>query len=381
MRGSIIKQVTKRDENGKPIGYSPNWTIILNLGKDPTTGKRKQRWITFKGTKHEADKKLRDLLVQNDQGRLPKPGKTTVSEFLNKWLSEYAKFNLSPRGFERYQDIVNKYHIPAYGKLPLTYLMPEHLQKADAAALESGLSAQTVRYHHAVIHKALQTALEWGLVSRNVADAVRPPKANRKEMSTWDEYEVSQFLEAAKDSPYYEWFVTAFYTGMRKSEICGLQWQDIDLFGLQLSVKRGAHYLKDGSVSIKDVKSAKSKRNIAIPPSLGLVLKELWEREQRKGQDLVFRRKDGRPLHPNTLTHAWQAIIKKAGLKPIRIHDIRHTHASLMLKQGVHPKIVQERLGHSSIEITLDIYSHVVPGLQEAAAKMFDDAVLRYSVL
>jgi integrase len=369
MRGHIVKR-------GKD-----SYSIKVSAGKD-ATGKYKYQWTTVKGTKKEAEKRLGEILHQLDTGTFMKPGKTTVADFLGKWLTDYAKPSLSPRGLERYGGIIRQHLIPAFGNMPLTQLKSEHLHKHYTAKLNDGLSARTVRYHHAVIHKALQTALKWGLVNRNVADGVDLPPIRRTQMQTWDDDEITRFLETAKESPYYALFYTALFTGMRRSELLGLAWQDVDFLYCQVSVTRSLHQLKDGSYVFTQPKSIKSRRTIALSPSAILLLKEHKEKQELERitlgkplahDDLVFSTLEGKPLRPNTITRAWVTFAARAGVKVIRLHDARHTHASIMLKQGVHPKIVQERLGHSSIEMTLDIYSHVMPGLQEAAAKRFDD--------
>jgi integrase len=235
-----------------------------------------------------------------------------------------------------------------------------------------------------VLHKALQTAIKWGLVNRNVADGVDVPRARRNEMQTWDEYEINRFLETAKDSPYYTLFHTALFTGMRRSELLAIRWCDVDFIFSQISVSRSLHHLKDGSYVFTQPKSAKSKRTIALSSFAIVVLREHREKQEviraslgipLKDDDLVFNTPEGKPLRPNTITRAWSTLATRAGVKVIRLHDARHTHASLMLKSGVHPKIVQERLGHASIQITLDTYSHVAPGLQQAAAEGFDKLV------
>jgi integrase len=230
----------------------------------------------------------------------------------------------------------------------------------------------------------LKTAVKWGLISRNVADAVDPPRTHNTEMNTWDEDSIISFLNTVKNTPYYALFHTALFTGMRRSELLALRWQDIDLIYSQISVSRGLHQLNDGSYIFTQPKSAKSQRTIALSPSAILVLNEHHEKQKLErmlqgisltDNDLVFSHPDGKPMRPNTVSRAWTILAAHAGLKVIRFHDARHSHASLMLKQGAHPKIVQERLGHSTIAITLDTYSHVAPGLQEAAAKRFDDAL------
>lgn len=369
MRGHIIKR------------YKNSYTIVLTLGRDPSTGKQKQQWVSVKGTKKDAEKRLSDLLHQLDTGTFMKPGKTTLGEFLERWLKDYGS-NLSPRGFERYKGIIEKHLLPNLGSIPLMQLRPEHIQKHYTDTLKDGLSAGTVRYHHAVLHIALQTAVKWGLVSRNVADAVSPPPARRSEMQIWDEDDIYRFLEVAKDTPYYALFYTALFTGMRRSELLALRWQDVDFILSQIYVNRGLHHLKDGSYIFTEPKSAKSRRTIALPPSVTLLLGECHAKQKLERAklgirltdgDLVFSTPEGKPMRPNTVTYAWTTLAKRAGLNVIRLHDARHTHASLMLKQGIHPKIVQERLGHSSIQITLDTYSHVAPGLQQAAAESFDE--------
>jgi len=373
MRGHIIKR------------YKGSYTIVLNLGIDPSTAKRKQQWVSVKGTKKEAEKRLSDLLHQLDTGTFMKPGKTTLAEYLERWLKDYAKPNLTPRSFERYESIIRVHLIPTLGGVPLTQLRPEHLQRNYTAKLNEGLSARSVRYYHVVLHVALKTAVQWGLLSRNPADAVTTPRVRRTEMQTWDEDEMARFLEAAGDTPYHALFYTALFTGMRRSELLALRWQDVDLMLGQVYVNRSLHHLKDGSYVFTEPKSTKSRRTIALPPSATLLLKEHQEKQGLERTmlgkpltdgDLVFSHPEGKSFRPNTVSRAWAMLAARCGLKVIRFHDARHTHASLMLKQGVHPKIVQERLGHATIAITLDTYSHVAPGLQEAAAARFDNLVL-----
>jgi integrase len=376
MRGHITKR-------GKD-----SYSIVIELEKDPITGKRKQHWESVKGTKKAAEKRLSELVNQLDNGIFIKPDKTTLAEYLDKWLKDYALVNLSPRTVEGYEHIIKRHIIPALGNIMLSQLKPEHLQKYYADKLKSGrldgegsLSTKTVRHHHVTIHDALQTAVKWGLIIRNPADAVTPPKPQRHEMHTWNEEEINKFLEAAKLTEYYPIFYLALFTGMRRSEILALRWQDIDFIYSQIYISRSLHHLRDGSIVIRQPKTAKSNRKIAISQSVLAVLEEYRDKQEGlhllsgnplTDDSLVFCHEDGNPLLPDTITHAWIKLVRKTGLKNIRLHDARHSHASLMLKLGIHPKVVQERLGHSSIQVTLDTYSHLAPGLQEAAAEKFD---------
>lgn len=380
MRGHIKKR------------YKNSYTIVIATGNDPVTGKPKQRWFSCKGTKREAEQRLAELVHELDTGALEKPGKITLGDFLQRWLAEYAQPNLAPRTSEGYESIIHRHVIPRLGFVRLIKLKPEHVQKYYSDLLEQGrcnskggLNPLTVRHHHMMLHRALEHAVKWGLVTRNPVDAVDPPRTHRSEIRVMDENEVMTFLEAAKSTPYYTIFYIALFTGMRRSEFLALRWSDIDLLLGQLSVSRSLHQLQDKSLVFREPKTAKGRRTIALSPSTILVLREHKEKQKLMCQmldrslnesDLVFAQADGKPTLPDTVSRAWIRLVERTGLKGVRLHDARHTHASLMLKQGIHPKIVQERLGHANVQITLDTYSHVAPGLQEAAAFRFDELLL-----
>lgn len=372
MRGHIVKR------------YKNSYTIVLNMGYDPVTGKRLQQWVSVKGNRKEAEKRLSELLHQLDTGGFIKPSKVNFGEFIQQWLKDYASANVKPKTFEGYKWVMERHIIPTLGNIPLINLQPQHLQEYYAKELSTGLSNRSVLSFHRLIFEALSHAVKWGLISRNVAQAVDPPRPKNLEMQTLDAYGVQKLLETAKTALgglYYPVLHLAVYTGMRRSELLGLRWKDVDLLASELSVVQVMHQLSGSRIVFQDPKTAKSKRLIALPPSATLILRAHREKQEAERtllgkpltrDDLVFSHLDGSPLRPDTITHAFIKIAEKACLN-IRFHDLRHTHASLMLKQGIHPKIVQERLGHASIQITLDTYSHVTPGLQEAAAKRFDE--------
>lgn len=382
MRGHIFKR------------SNDSYSVVIRRGKDPHTGKYLQSWFTVKGTKRDAEKKLSELLHQLDNGVFIKPGKTTLAEYLERWLKDYAWTNVAPNTAEGYEHIIRRYIIPALGKILLSQLRPEHIQayyseKLRADKLDGqGLSSSTVRNHHMCLHIALQIAIKWGLLVRNPTDAVDPPHCRRSDIHTLNEEEIRSFLEIAKSTPYYPVFYMALFTGMRRSEILALRWCDIDLLLCKASVSRALHLIK-GQIIIRPTKTNRSTRSISLSPSTAIVLKHHKEKQVAlrilsgtplKEDDFVFSQLDGKPFLPNTITHNWIKLVRRAGLNGIRLHDARHTHASLMLKQGIHPKIVQERLGHSSIQITLDTYSHVTPGLQESAARGFDELVFSHTL-
>ena len=376
MRGSIVK---------RGHGYS----IVLSLGYDPTTGKRMRKWVAVPGgNKKDAERRLAELIREIDTGAFVMPGKATVADFLKSWLENYARANVAPRTYEGYADIVNNRLIPSVGSIMLTKLTPEHLQKLYSEWLKSGrldgkggLDPRTVQHYHQCFHRALETAIKWGMVSRNVADAVDPPKVKQHEIRVLEEDEIYRILAASKSTGYYELIFLALYTGMRRSELLGLKWGDVDLLMGQISVSRSLHHLRNGNTDIRPPKTAKGKRLIALSPDANLMLQAYWQKlcselgKQLKDSDYVFADESGSNLLPDSVTKAWIRLMRRVHVPDAPLHCLRHTHASLMLKQGIHPKIVQERLGHASIGITLDTYSHVVPGLQEEAAKAFDKAL------
>ncbi|GAF70554.1 unnamed protein product [marine sediment metagenome] len=270
----------------------------------------------------------------------------------------------------------------------LTDLQPQHIQSYYAEKLskgradgKGGLSARSVVYHHRILSKALNYAVKMGVVVRNMASVVQPPRVARVTMHTLSPEEVTRFLEAAQETDYYVYFATLLYTGLRRGELLALRWRNLDLAKDTLTVVETAYKLGNGDYIIKEPKTAQSRRTVTLSPSLvGLFKAYRADQELLRIQlgvnlnadDFVFIRPDGSPINPNAVTLAFRRLIKKAGLRSLRIHDLRHTHATLMLTAGVHPKVVSERLGHANIGITLDIYSHVLPGIQEAAAEKFD---------
>ena len=364
-----------------------SWSIVIDVGRDPRTGKRQQQWHTVRGTKKEAETKLRELLQSLETGGYIKPSKLTLGDWLEHWLESYAALHVSPRTYEGYKFLVRRHIIPALGALELTRLEPRHLQSHYAKALASGrlngkggLGNRSVQYQHRIISNALTYGVKMEVLSRNVAQAVDPPRLVRKSMSVLAPEDLARFLVAARSTVYYPLLFTALYTGMRRGELLALRWRDVDLEMATLSVVNSIYRL-NGQYVITEPKSPHSRRMIALPPTLTLMLSNyrIEQAKQREmvgkplaDNDLVFAHIDGEPIDPDTVTQAFGNILQKAGLPHLRFHDLRHTHATLMLKAGVHPKIVSERLGHAKVSITLDTYSHILPGLQEAAAESFD---------
>jgi len=220
-----------------------SWTVVVDVGRDPQTGKRRQHWQTIRGTKRDAERALCDILHRMENGAYVRPTRITVAEYLQQWLRSYVATNTAPRTRERYEEIVGLHLIPTLGAFPLLALQPQHIQKYYADALEfgrrdgkGGLSAQTVHHHHRILHEALRYAVKHGILVRNPADAVDPPRPRNREMTVIGPADVRLLLDAAKQTPFYTAIFAALYTGLRRGELLGLRWCDVDLEMSTLSV-------------------------------------------------------------------------------------------------------------------------------------------------
>jgi len=368
--------------------YAGSWTVIADLGRDPDTGKRRQLWRSVKGTKRDAERLLVELLHERDSGVERPTGRQTVGHYLERWLDDYVAVSVAPSTASHYQRIVRRVLIPALGGVELTALRPQQIQAFYSRLLRDGradgsggLSARTVLRYHQVLHAALHHAVRWQLLARNPADAVQPPRAARRELTTIGAADVSHLLAAADETPIGSLARMAVMTGMRRGELLGLRWQDVDLDAGMAHVQQTAQRIAGQGWVFRQPKTRLSRRAIALSPATVRLLRR-HRREQLAGRllagsayqdrDLVFASGLGTPLEPGTIARTWRRVLESADVGHIRWHDLRHAHATLMLSAGVHPKVVSERLGHASIAITLDTYSHVLPGLQVAAAAQLD---------
>lgn len=364
-----------------------HWAVILDV-RDPRTGERKRRWHSFAGTKRQAQIECARLVLETQRGTLVDPTRETVAAFLERWI-EHMQGQVSPRSLERYAELCRKNLAPLLGGLALAKLQPAHISQAYAKALASGrrdgkggLSARTVTHMHRVLREALQQALAWQLLARNPADAVKPPKVERKQLSTYDIQQTAELLEGFRGNRMFIPTVLAGLCGLRRGEIAALQWKHVDIERRQIAVAQSAEQTRAG-VRYKPPKSGRA-RTVAISDTVTTELRThrvaqaecLLSLGVRLSEDtFVVAQADGSPLQPNSLSHEWVRQIRKIGLPRIRYHDLRHAHATHLLLSGVHPKVASERVGHSKVGITLDLYSHVLPGMQEDAAARVDDAL------
>ena len=382
---------TRRGDGEGSIHQRPNgtWAAQVSLGNDPLTGKRKRRSIYGK-TRQEVAKKLTKLLREVQTGTYIEPTKTSLKDWLKKWLPTYKRGNLKGGTYEIYERLIDLHIVPALGKIPLAKLQARQIQnfynakQADGGRLDGkpgGLSTSIVNHFHVIIRQALEQAVNEGLLARNVADATNPPVVRSKKFQPLTEAQLLTFFGQAKGDRLFAAYLVGATTGMRRGEICGLCWDSVNLDKGVIIVQRQLVVLKDGLKLEETTKSESGKRNIPLTDDAIAELKA-YRRQQAQEKlllgaayqdnNLVFCKEDGSFIDPREFTKWFQKHLEAAGLPRVRLHDLRHTHATLLLEKGVHAKIVQERLGHSSITVTLDLYSHVAPGLQEQAARALD---------
>ncbi|PRD40664.1 site-specific integrase [Phyllobacterium phragmitis] len=375
--------------NGHIRERSPGkWAIVLDIYDE--TGKRRRKWHSFSGTKRQAQEECSRLITALKSGNYIEPTKQTVAEFFDEWLM-FVKPSVAPKTHERYAEILQKGVAPLLGDVTLARLKTDRIDGAFAKALtegrrdgSGGLSPRTVHHMRRVLIKALAQAVTWDRLIKNPAVASTAPKVERKQMLAYDAAQTAALLEAVKDTRLYVPVILAVMCGLRRGEIAALRWQNVNLGDnlRSISIVTSAEQTK-GGVRYKEPKSGKA-RAVALSANVAAELRKhratQAEEQLRLGVRLaddgfVVAQYDGSPLQPRSLTHEWMRIIQKTSLPRIRFHDLRHTHASQMLASGVHPKVASERLGHSTIGITLDLYSHVMPGMQADAAEQVDLAI------
>jgi integrase len=363
-----------------------HWAIVIDA-RDPATGKRKRRWHSFKGTKREAQIERARLLTELQNGTAVAPSRITVAEFLDQWL-EHIRPQVAARTHERYGEIARTYLVPAIGPTPLTKLQPMSISSAYARLLSGGrrkgtggLSPRSVCHCHRILSQALGQAVRWRMLPRNPCDDVDPPRVERATMKVWDVATMVDALERARPFRIFMPMLLAGMLGLRRGEIAALRWRHVDLDKGQAAISESFEQTRQG-VRLKAPKSGRG-RKVALPSKVVAELRT-WRARQaeellglgiRLGDDtFICAAEDGQPVQPQSLTHAWHRFLAGAKLPRLRFHDLRHSHATHLLGSGVHPKIASERLGHATVGLTLDTYSHVIPGMQEDAVARIDAA-------
>ena len=364
-KGTIRKRSKKKN----------SWEIQVYLGKDRSTGKRYFHTETVAGTKADAQRRLCKILIDFKGDVYSPRSRMTVFEFLERWLEEYGRLRLRPRTLVGYRAYLQRYMPVWLGEKKMVDVRAPDITRMEAEMRDGGgvdggaLSGRTVLQMHRILSSAFEYAVKNELVKRNVVKIVQPPKFDGFEIKSLDWNGVTRLLGCVDDPRFRALVVLALQTGLRRSELLGLRWHDFDLGSMQMSVRRSWVRIKGAGLCVQPTKSRKSR-------VVGLMIESVDAVGELRTADavadgFVFSDDGERAWDPDGVTKRFKYYARSAGFPRLRFHDLRHTHASLMLSRGVHEKVVSERLGHSSIIITLDLYSHVLPTMQREAMERF----------
>ncbi|MEH7445189.1 site-specific integrase [Bacillus sp. JJ1122] len=357
-----------------------SWYYVFYLEKD-LQGKRKQKKKRGFKTKKEAQIALAETINSVNKGTYLEPSNTLYKDFLEQWYS-VKQSSIGIQTAKVYKQYIYSRIIPALGNISLSKINTMQVQFFVNSLNDEGLSSATVKKAIEIVRNSLEYALDFEFINKNPATKVKLPKRNKKEMIVWNEDEVNQFFRTGKDDPLFIVFFLALMTGMRQGEILGLRWQDIDLEKGLLRIKQTLSH--DGKTFISGAKTQSSLRTINLSYQTLNILKKTRNSIAKiklsmgsiyQDYDLVACCQHGTPLNPANVRRTFKKLIKLAGLPDIRFHDLRHTHATLLLSQGVNVKVISERLGHSNIKVTLDTYSHVLPTMQEEVVRKLDQLI------
>lgn len=367
------------------------WWFVLDLGPGPDVNGawRHRRQVKRRGfaTKGAALSAMTQLRTEAETGTYVVPRTETVATWMEVWFDTLDAY-VKPSTADFYRRVGKRYVVPRLGAIPLQALDAQHLNLVYAELLRTGrksgrggLSVATVRHVHVIVGKALDAALRAGRIKSNPARSASPPtmrSAEKPEMRTWSPAEVARFLDFEAGSRYEAPFAFLAFTGCRRGEVLGLTWSNVDLGGGQVSIRRTITVVEGAIHRSTSTKSGRG-RSIRLQPDLVSILKA-WRKRQLlervalgadyADEDLVFCQADGRPYHPNHFSREFDRRLKRHGMPVIRLHDLRHSYATMALAAGVPAKVVADRLGHGSVMITLDLYSHVMPAVEAEHADL-----------
>ena len=384
MQGHIRKRVHTNRGGRK----TTNWYVVIDLPRD-TDEKRRQKWHGGFRTGREAEAARAKIIHEFNTGTYVEPNAVTLSEWVRDHWLPTMRSRVKPSTFDSYRRNLELHVLPRLGGRQLTPAMLNRLY-ADLLAdgnrkRDGGLSAKTVRYIHTIVHKALADAVDTDLVATNIAARAKPPRPRARlasEIAFWEPHELRTFLESVSGHRLEAAWHVAAMTGMRRGEALGLRWKDVDLTAARISVRQALV-----SVGYEIITSTpKTHQSRVIDLDVGTVdhLRAHRQRQQAgrnkwgidyQDRDLVFRKEDGIPIHPHTFSQAFERLIAKTGLPRIRLHDLRHTHATIAAKEGVRVKVISERLGHETPAFTMKQYAHVLPGMQAEAAQVISTII------
>ncbi len=347
-----------------------------------TLENRKRKYL-YGGTRKEVQEQLKKALHEQQQGKLATGPKQTVEQFFNRWLEEVHKPTIRISTYTKYRNLLNRHIIPVIGRIQLNKLTVEHVQALYARKLQEGYKPSTIHATHELIHRGLDQAVRWKQVIENVSAHVSLPRVGKQEKLTLTTEQARKLLDTAKGHLLETLLTVALATGMRRGELLGLRWQDINFETMSLQVCRTVGFGKGRKYVVNEPKTASGRRRIILPQFAVDALKQhriqQLERRLQVGtawvdRDLVFCDITGDYFPLSSLEYMFQALLKKASLPHMPFHNLRHSAATILLTMGVHPKVVQELLGHSQISMTMDTYSHVLPSMQQDAMNKLNEA-------
>ncbi len=348
--------------NGYVTQQSGRWYAVMD---DRPKGRRS---FHRAASEDAATKLLSRLLGQAESGTYAAPSRTTLAEFAVEWLRAIRP-ELAPSTWSQYEHYLRLQVMPSLGNTRITDLTPLHVQRM-LTTLHHDLAPKSVRHVHNILRTCLDRAVEWGILGVNPVRKVKAPPVPRREMHIWTPEQARLFNDIAATDPYYALYFVALTTGMRRGELIGLRWQDVDFDAERLTVQQTISRAQ-GRLHVRDTKTAAGRRRIALLPETITVLREHRQRQLAGGvsspEGLVFVNPHGEPASVTTVGKHFHAIITAAGLPHIRLHDLRHSHASMLMALGVNPKVIAERLGHANISTTLGTYAHLLPDAQKEA--------------
>ena len=358
------------------------WAIVLDH-HDPMTGRRKRRWHSFKGTKREAQVRCAELVAELQSGTSVDPSKITVAEFLDRFDRDWAALHVSARSRDRYRFALD--HVRRHlGNRMLQKISPADIAALYASLSREGLAPRTTRMVPTALHRALGQAKAWGLIRDNPAEVAKPPKAPDQETPMLQPDQAAALLEHLRGKPLYLLASLALGTGLRRNEMLGLRWGDVDLDAGRLTIEQSLEQTATHGIRVKAPKTKHGRRTISLPAHLVTELRQHWreQQEQRLGMGLgkapetapVFATVDGGHLSPNAITKAWPVAMAAIGMPAVTLHSLRHTHASMLINAGLDILMISRRLGHSSPTITLNVYGHLIHGTDDRAAQIMDAA-------
>ncbi len=362
-----------------------SWELKFDAGRDPLSGRRRVRYVSFKGTKRAAELELARLIATDASGAGVDPSRITVADFIDRWERDWVAGNVGPKTRERYSDLLRLHVRPIVGATVLQKLRPVALSELYSKLLRDGrgrgrgLARRTVGHVHRVLHRMLGHAAQWSVVDQNVAALVSPPRVESEEVAIVPD--VEGLLRRLRDRSIYPVASLALATGMRRGELLALRWRDVDFDRGVIRVEQSIELTKAG-MRIKSPKTRHGRRSITVPPTIVAELRARWRREQEQrlalglgkgdGGVLVFHNFDGGPLHPAGVTKEWSRAMTALGIIGITLHSLRHTHASQLIAAGVDVVTVSRRLGHGSPTITLGVYGHLFANTDDRAASVIE---------